>query len=195
MRETLLLPRAVEWCHRLLKDTIRAGSAVLDATAGNGHDTLFLAKQTGPHGHVFAFDIQQEALNSTAQLLSENNIPPEAYTLIQASHADVKKHLPQPFQGRMNAVMFNLGFLPGGDKSLITKTTSTLSALSATSGLLEPGGILSVITYPGHSFGNEEALAVENWMSSLLSDRFEVQAIKAVNRIQPAPELWLARAR
>lgn len=195
MRTASTLPKAVDWCHQLLRNTFREGITAIDATAGNGHDTLFLVKQTGPAGHVFAFDIQQKALDSTARLLAENNAPTAAFTLIQASHAHLEAHLPQLLHKKVSVVMFNLGFLPGGDKSLITEPATTIPALAAASRVLERGGILSVITYPGHPFGNEEALVVEKWMSALAPDAFEVQTIKAVNRVLPAPELWLARVR
>jgi predicted methyltransferase len=195
MRNASSLPKAVGWCHQLLKDTFREGFTAIDATAGNGYDTLFLVQQTGPDGHVFAFDIQQKALDSTAKLLAENNVPTAAFTLIRASHAHLETHLPQQLHKKVSVVMFNLGFLPSGDKSLITEPATTISALAAASRVLERGGILSVIAYPGHPFGNDEALSVEKWMSALAPDAFEVQTIKAVNRVQPAPELWLARVR
>ncbi len=151
----------------------------LDATAGNGHDTLFLAELVGEAGRVWAFDLQAQAINRTCQRLAENGITsaihhtpwtpehdgrfPPRVTLIQADHARMMGYLPVADRGRVSVIMFNLGYLPGGDKSIITEVTTTLAALDAAMQLLGPAGLLSVVVYPGHPRGEVEALSVEAW--------------------------------
>lgn len=186
------LPLAIEWAHRALADRISAGSWVVDATAGNGHDTLFLAREVGCGGRVFAFDVQKEALEETRHRLVEAHIPASRYTLILDSHARMKEALPAEALGRIRAVVLNLGFRPGGDKRTTTQCSSTLAALTSAAALIAPGGIITTVAYPGHASGETEAEQVAQWMRARTPDYFEVQNIRAMNRIQPAPELWLA---
>lgn len=191
MPEKRRLPLATEWAHRLLSEKLRAGAWVVDATAGNGHDTLFLARQVGSTGHVFSFDVQEEALQGTRQRLLDAEIQEDRFSLILESHAFMKEALPEEALGRVEAVVFNLGFRPGGDKRKSTQCSSTVAALTSASALLASGGVLTVVAYPGHASGKEEAEAVSRWMSALAPGQFEVQNIRAINRMQPAPELWL----
>lgn len=164
--------------HDLLSTHVR-GSLAIDATAGNGHDTLFLANLVGPTGTVWAFDIQPEALRKTAARLIEHQVPVELrlkpaspaqasehhcrVIAIEADHAEMTQHLPHEIRGRVAAIMFNLGYLPGSDKDCITTTSSTRAALDTAIELLAPGGVLTVVVYPGHPGGQEEAEAVRSW--------------------------------
>lgn len=143
------------------------GSLAIDATAGNGHDTIFLAERTGDSGHVYAFDIQHEAIENTRMRLREQQLE-HRVSLIEKSHEQLQKHVSASDQGRIAVIMFNLGYLPGSDKSCITRTSSTLKALDQSITLLKPGGALSVMLYPGHEGGEEETNAVLNWGSKLL---------------------------
>lgn len=128
------------------------GGLAVDCTMGNGHDTEFLSKSVGESGHVWAFDIQKSALDSTAKRLSDEGCP-ENYTLILDSHANLPDHVKQP----VNAVVFNLGYLPGsGNKALTTMRESTLAAFNASLTLVEGGGIVFVAIYPGHEEGRLE---------------------------------------
>ncbi|NBD27618.1 class I SAM-dependent methyltransferase [Paenibacillus glycinis] len=168
---------------RLVKERVSPGDAVVDATCGNGVDTQFLAELVGPRGAVYAFDIQEAALERTrsrieaaiggtygagapdAGGLHEADIRP--LRLVHASHADMDKHVAEAHRGSVAAVMFNLGYLPGADQAVITEPASTLAALEAALRLLRPGGILTAVLYPGHPGGLEEAEAVAAWASSL----------------------------
>ncbi len=151
---------------RIAQEVIAAylapGDLVIDATAGNGHDTLFLAEQVGPEGHVWAFDVQQSALDNTASLLTSSLL--DRVSLIRASHADLATHIPPERHREIAALMFNLGYLPGGDKRIITQATSTRAALQAGLRFLRPGGILSVLAYTGHPGGTEEAASIRLWL-------------------------------
>lgn len=149
--------------HQLLAAHIEAGDSVVDATAGNGHDTLFLACQVGPAGQVHAFDIQQQALDNTRARLQQAGCPTPVY-LHHASHAQMQTWIPAELHGRIAAITFNLGYLPGSDHATVTRRDTTLAALAQSLDLLRPGGLLSVLAYRGHPGGQEEALGVETWL-------------------------------
>jgi predicted methyltransferase len=178
------LPSAVKWAHRLLAERISQGDTVLDATAGNGHDTLFLAQQVGDSGQVYAFDIQSQALENTRSLLGPLL---SRCQLILASHSQIDLHL----NVSLSAAVFNLGYLPGADKACITQTDSTLMALSQSYQKLQVGGILTTVVYPGHPGGDAEAQAVAHWFSSHPHSSAEAQHIRPANRQTQSPECWV----
>lgn len=161
------------------------GALAVDATVGNGHDTLFLAQQVGPGGHVWGFDIQRDALDAAAARLREHELAGRV-TLLRAGHQSLSAELPASAHGRLAAVMFNLGYLPGGDKGTTTLPDTTLAALAAAARELAPGGLLSVLAYRGHAGGQAEADAVAVWLTGLAPDRFRVETIES-----PGPVLHL----
>ena len=150
---------------------IKKGGTAVDFTMGNGHDTLWLSQQIGPEGKVFAFDIQPQALESTRALLRRENAP-ENYTLVLDSHSNVKEYVKEP----ICAGMFNLGFLPGGDKSVTTKRETTLAAIRAGTELLDADGALLIAVYPGHEEGHLEGELIEKELAAY--DRRELCASK-----------------
>ncbi len=185
------LPSAVTWAQLLLADRLRPGDLVVDATAGNGHDALFLCRQVLPGGHVFAFDLQAAAVASSRARLLENNVSETDFTLLHAGHETLSKHLPERHCGRLAAVMFNLGYLPGSDKSLITRTPTTLAAVAQALDWLRPGGLMTVVVYPGHAGGAEEAREIAAWAARLDPRQCEVQHLRPVNRSAAPPECWV----
>lgn len=185
------LPSAVVWGQLLMSDRLRPGDVVVDATAGNGHDTLFLARLVGPHGHVVAMDIQVEAINETRRRLQEAGVAEANYTLIQRGHETMRESLPAAGLGVIRGIMFNLGYLPGSDKTVITRTDTTLAAVDAAIELLAPGGLLTIAIYPGHEGGADEQRAIATWGEALLPRAFEVQQIRPVNRTASPPECWV----
>lgn len=192
------LPTAVRWSHALLAPRLRAGDAVVDATAGNGHDTAFLAERILPGGRVFAFDVQAGALEQTRSRISSlisRIAKPDAITLIHAGHEQFESHLPPELKGCIRAFMFNLGWLPGGDKTRITRTETTLIALRTAIDWLDEGGLITVVCYPGHEGGEAEALAVEQWVAQLPADSFEAQKIAFLNLDGSPPRCVVARRR
>lgn len=138
------------------------GGIAVDFTMGNGHDTSFLSKVVGESGHVYAFDVQPEAIDSTKKTLAVNGCC-DNVTLILDSHSNVKKYVACP----INAGMFNLGFMPGGDKSKTTMRKTTLPAVRDAVELLAPGGILSVAIYPGHEEGDAEGRELREYYATL----------------------------
>ena len=150
-----------------------AGDIVVDATCGNGFDTVFLAEQVGPSGHVFAFDIQALAIKNTLQLLKEQSLEQQV-TVTLKSHDTMKQVVPVKFHKKISTVMFNLGYLPGSDKSCITTTDSTISALKQSLFLLKDDGCLSIMLYPGHEGGQDETDAVIEWTKGL-SENWKIE--------------------
>jgi hypothetical protein len=166
----------------------------VDATAGNGHDTVFLAQHVLPGGRVVAFDVQQEAIEATRRQIENGKSEmgdSQGITLHHAGHERMAELLPAEMRGELRAVMFNLGYLPGGEKTLITRVDTTLSALEQALEWLAGDGVLTVVVYPGHQGGREEADAVEHWMAALPSDRFEAQRLGYVN-FKPTTPFCLA---
>ncbi len=180
--------RAVEYSHRLLREHLVPGDMAIDATAGNGHDTLFLARLTGPGGMVFAFDVQAQALENTRRLLGHESVPPHTWQLLHAGHENMTEAIPQEWQGRAGAVLFNLGYLPGGDKSVITGSLSTLQAMRAALAFLRHGGILVAVLYTGHPGGAEEAASVLDFAASLPWG-FHAAEYRTLNARKPAPSV------
>ena len=193
------LPTAVRWSHALLAPRLRKGDVVIDATAGNGHDTLFLAEHVLPGGKVFAFDVQAVALEATARRIAHHQIKAgiqDAVTLVHAGHERFEEFVPTEFRGKIRAFMFNLGWFPGGgDKACITRTETTLLALRLATGWLAEFGLITVVCYPGHDGGDAEALAVEQWASQLPADGFEAQKLAFVNLDGAPPRCFVVRKR
>lgn len=127
------------------------GATVVDYTMGNGHDTAFLSHAVGKHGKVYAFDIQESALISTAKTLKAENCP-ENYRLICASHHRVKEFV----DGPVKVGMFNLGYLPGGDKRITTLRETTIKAVKAAIELMDNDAAILIAVYPGHAEGEIE---------------------------------------
>ena len=137
---------------------IRPGDVVIDATVGNGFDTVFLSACTGPTGQVHGFDIQQQAITSTARRLEAAGC--RNVRLHQRCHSELSCVVQEP----VSAAMFNLGYLPRGDHTVITRPETTLAALNQVLDLLTNDGIITVLAYRGHPGGAEEGAAVESWL-------------------------------
>ena len=181
-----------ETAHQLIEKHLAAGDNAIDATIGNGHDTVFLARIVGLNGSVFGFDIQEQAIQSTSQRLQKQNLDTQV-SLVVASHADMKQHLPQSKHRQVAAIMFNLGYLPGADKRLTTQTETTLNALNVGCDLLAPRGLMSVMVYPGHVGGDEEAQAVTQWFQSLDPHKFVGEVIDCQHPKPQSPRLFVIR--
>lgn len=151
------------------------GEVAADFTMGNGHDTEFLSQTVGEDGRVYAFDVQAAALESTRARLAETC--PDNYTLIHASHHLAADYIKEPIK----AGMFNLGWLPGGDKSITTLRETTLPAIETAISLLAPDGILLVAIYPGHEEGDAEGRAVGEYLASLSKYKVCASCFRIVN--------------
>lgn len=179
----------VEEAHCLVRPWLRFGAVAVDATVGNGHDTLFLAEQVGTTGKLFGFDIQPSALSITRARLARTDLM-QSVTLFQANHAAMAEKIPVQYHGRIAAIMFNLGYLPGGDKSVITLGDSTLAALNSAVRLLSTVGIITIIAYPGHAGGDIETARVGLWCEQLDGKQFTLRIVSAAADNISAPVLF-----
>ena len=185
-------PSLLQQAHAILEKQLHCGDIAIDATAGNGHDSLFLAKQIAPKGIVYCFDIQATAIQATHNRLCAAELRNVAL-LIQHSHAQMSSHIAPEHLGKIKAIMFNLGYLPCGDKSIITQTDSTLSALNAALELLVVNGILTILAYPGHQGGDTETAQVANWCYRLNSENFSLKTINSTEYKDSAPRLFIVQ--
>jgi SAM-dependent methyltransferase len=159
---------------------------VLDATCGNGLDTLLLAELVGETGRVWGFDLQPRAIAATRALLEQQGRLP-GVELVEAGHERLDEFVP----AGLAAAVFNLGYLPGGETTLVTSPASTLSALQQAASLLKRSGIITISLYTGHDGGPEEALAVEQWGASLAPKTYNAWCSRQLNRPGTAPDLVL----
>ncbi|CAN8293075.1 unnamed protein product [Cochlearia groenlandica] len=164
--------KATEVAHVVWEQVIQKGDIVIDATCGNGNDTLAMLKMVADDsdecdGYVYALDIQKDAIESTSSVLDQalGSKEKEHVKLFNICHSKMEEIVPE--NSRVRMVAFNLGYLPGGDKSIITVSDTTLSALKAAEKILMPGGLISLVVYIGHPGGREELEVVEAFGSGL----------------------------
>ena len=184
----------LESAHALIGQHLSPGDAAVDATVGNGHDTLFLAQCVGGQGRVFGFDVQSTAIESTRQRLRQHEME-QRVTLIQTSHAEMRQAIPAEYHGRLRAVMFNLGYLPGADKSVITQADSSLAAVDDACRLLAGDGLMTVLAYPGHAGGDDETRCLEAWLTRLDAGVFQWRTVLSQHHRDSAPRLFVIRKR
>ncbi len=157
-----------DWIHKVLENYISLGDLCIDATMGKGNDTLFLCQQTGRTGEVSAFDIQEAALKFTKEKLEKHGMTAE---LILDGH----EHMGNYFQSEtVQCIMFNLGYLPGGDHHLATKAETSIQAFEEGFSLLKPGGIMSICIYSGGDSGFEERDQVLEYLKTLDDKKYFV---------------------
>lgn len=186
MSERYVLRNARHLAADYMIRTIREGDTVVDATMGNGKDTLFLCDLVGSSGHVYAFDVQAEAVERTRERVREAGFEART-TLLLAGHETMAAHVKGPVQ----AVMFNLGWLPGAEHMVTTRTETTIKAVSAALDLIAPGGIVTVCVYPGHEEGTRELEAMKAYVSALSVRAFNVLHHHFANASPQTPQLFL----
>jgi len=168
----------------LITQKVSVGDVVVDATMGNGNDTLCLSRAVGQKGHVFAFDIQQKAIDNTKALL-ESNDAFDNVTLIKDGHENLDKHLKSP----VKLVLFNLGFLPKSDKQITTKSATTITAVEKAFSFLDRFGLLLTVAYPGHKEGMKEKEDILRFSSNLPQNKFNVFYMDLINQKNNPPVL------
>lgn len=181
---------AVEYSHVLLEKNVKQNDYVVDATVGNGHDSKFLAELVGEEGKVYAFDIQQEAINKSRELLKNNNLLSRTELLLD-SHANLDEYV----SGEISAAIFNLGYLPGGDKDIITESESTITAVEKVLKKLKQKGIVILVVYSGHSGGEKEKKDLIDYCLNLDYKKYNVLNYKFLNQPGPPPEILAIKKR
>lgn len=188
--------RLTELTHQILTDCLRSGDLAIDATAGNGHDTLKMASLVGQEGEVVAIDIQEAAITATRLHLQKSGCLDQV-RLVCDDHAAVLAGLSSRHRAQAAAITFNLGYLPGGDHQKITTPETTVAALKASLPLLKPAAPLLVTAYRGHPGGQAEADAVAHWIPCLDPSQWSVACEDPPARTdrRKPPILWTIRRR
>ena len=175
---------AQQFSHEMILSVILENGIFIDATAGNGHDTLFLAQHIEKDSKILAFDIQEQAILQTRQLLQKNDLS-EKVTCILDSHAHLLNYLDKKDFVRL--AIFNLGYLPGSDKKIITTPSSTLEAIQILLQRLEKKGKIIIVSYYGHEGGIEEKNSVEELIKTLPQKEWSVLKYQFINQINCPP--------
>ena len=161
---------ALAVAHAFLRTHVRPGAFALDATAGNGHDTLFLCRLVGAAGRVLAFDVQPQAVENTNARLRENGCGQVGRAVLD-SHANLAAYAAP---GSVDAAVFNLGYLPGGDHGVFTTPGVSVPAMRTALELLRPGGVMTVCVYYGGPQGMAEKDAVLAFLTGLPPEGYRV---------------------
>ncbi|NLY70900.1 MAG: methyltransferase domain-containing protein [Clostridiales bacterium] len=173
---------------KILSDYVSEGDIVVDATAGNGNDTLALAKMVNKTGKVYSFDIQDEAIETTKALLEKEGYR-DICCLIKDSHHRMQDYILE--KGKLSAVVFNLGYLPRGEKDITTKKETSLDAVKQALDLIKPNGLVLITMYSGHEEGKREKDALLEYASKLPSKGYHVAYFNLINQPNNPPELLL----
>ena len=174
--------QVTDWCHGFISAHVAPEDICIDATAGNGNDTEFLCGLLDSAGKVYAFDIQEEAVNRTRERIEHASCKTE---VILSGHEHMERYVKE--RGQVACVIFNFGYLPGGDHGLATRSETSIQAMEAGLRLLKEGGIMSLCIYSGGDSGFEEKEAVLAWLKALDSKKFLVIVSEYYNRPNHPP--------
>lgn len=176
---------AISITRDLIDRYVKDGDIVLDATVGNGNDTILLAEKVGISGRVYGFDIQKTAINNTISLLESKNLN-ENVILINEDHFKIDKYIDE----NLNFIIYNLGYLPKGDKSIKTKASTSIGSIEKSLNLLDYNGLLIITVYTGHAGGLEEKIAIENLIINLNQKNFTVLKYEFINQKNNPPIVY-----
>ena len=181
-----MLEKAVAFSHQLLKNTVKIGDTVIDATVGKGNDTLFLASLVGKTGQVIGFDVQEEAIVFTEQKCINNGVSSHV-TLHQVSHEHAHTYVAADTE--LGGIIYNLGYLPGSDKSITTLCESTVSSIHTLLPRLRIGSLMILVVYSGHSTGKIEKQGILDYVERLNQDYYSVLRYEFINQKNNPPFL------
>lgn len=180
----MIITNLNELAHFLWQEYIKKGDIVLDATCGNGHDTLRLLELAGEDGLVYAFDIQKSAVEKCRNMTS--NAKNAVYII--DSHSNIDKYIKK----ELSAAVFNLGYLPNSDHDITTQPKTTIEAIVKVLKLLKKGGIISLASYRGHDEAAEYT-AVSDFLKKLDPKDFKVIEIDPINQSDLSPKLFICQ--
>ena len=172
------------WAREMIEQAMFEGARAVDATMGNGHDTQWLCELAGATGRVYAFDVQPEAVRRTEERLAEAGLADRA-RLFCAGHERMAELVPEP----VDAVVFNLGWLPGAEHGVTTRVETTLQAVEAALSLLKEDGLMTVCIYPGHDEGARELQALMHWAEALDPRRYDSLIKTYLNQPNDPPRM------
>ncbi|WP_110927310.1 tRNA (mnm(5)s(2)U34)-methyltransferase [Bacillus massiliglaciei] len=180
------LERILSFAKTLLSKAVQPGDIAVDGTMGNGHDTAFLANLVGDSGHVYAFDIQQEAIRNTGERLKKDGLDSRC-TLFHMGHEQMKQQIPSSPFHQITGVVFNLGYLPGGDKTIVTRSHTTIQAIEGLLDIMAPEGIIVLVIYHGHPEGAVERDELMDYVRNLPQDQAHVLEYRFLNQANHPP--------
>lgn len=177
---------AILLAHNLLLPKVLGARCLVDATTGNGKDTLFLAQNSVDDGVVYAFDIQEQAIVVASKCIADQQLAHKVQ-FIYDNHINLGQYIEQP----IDVAMFNLGYLPGDQHEIMTTAQTTILALTEVLSRLRVGGIISIVAYPGHEQGREENDILREYIMKLSNKQFTVVGIDMINHRKNPPILYL----
>ena len=177
-----VLKNSLAISHEMVSKVVLPGDTVIDATAGNGNDTVFLASLVGENGKVYAFDIQEQAINNTYKKVIDRDYQ-DRVKIIKDGHQNLDLYV----KDKVKVVMFNLGYLPGGDHSIATRVETTAEALGKAMELLAVNGIISIVVYYGGDSGFDEKNALMDYFPTINCSKFTVMKTEFINQINCPP--------
>jgi SAM-dependent methyltransferase len=178
-----LTAAATSWIEVALFD----GALAVDATVGNGYDTLFLAHRVGPKGKVLGFDVQKAALAGARELLKFVGSL-DRVSFIHDSHSRLADYLPP--EAAIQGAMFNLGYLPRGNRQIITRPDTTVMALRGVLANLAVRGRITILAYREHEGGNLEYLEVREFLEQLPDHEWIIEEFVSASDSSIAPRLF-----
>ncbi len=184
------IPGFLDFSASVLRQALRPGDLAVDATLGNGRDAVLLAHGVGSAGTVFCFDIQEAAIRRAGERLAAAGLL-DRVRIFRTGHEHLAEHLPPESRRKVRAATFNLGFLPGSDRRVVTRPETSLSALRDIMPFMAPGGIVSVAVYTGHPGGRAEGEAIAAWCEALDPAFWRVVRYEQVNKPVNREALYL----
>jgi tRNA A58 N-methylase Trm61 len=181
----MVLERVLKHSKTLIEKVTETGDITIDCTVGNGYDTLFLSKLVGKKGFVYGFDIQEQAIEHTRQNLKENNC--YNVSLHQIGHEHLLEVIKPEHFKQIASAIFNLGYLPTGDRSITTTSTSTIKAIESLLQIMKVNGLIVIVVYTGHEEGAKEMEELMHYMSSLDQKQAQVLMYRFLNQSSHAP--------
>nr|WP_295970936.1 class I SAM-dependent methyltransferase [uncultured Bacillus sp.] len=180
------LERILPFARTLLYKAVSPGDAVVDGTMGNGHDTELLGELVGETGHVFGFDIQENAVRNSQKRIAERQFT-NRVTFFQKGHEHLYESIPPQYHGKITAAIFNLGYLPGGDKSIVTQPDTTIAAIEQLLAIMAPEGIIVLVIYHGHPQGAIERDTLLQYAEQLDQKEAHVLQYRFLNQVNNPP--------
>jgi len=191
MVETMMYENAVTYVHRILRDTVNPGSVVIDATIGNGWDTALMAVLAGENGVVYGFDIQPIAIEVTKTRIA--GVAADV-RLMLSGHEDMATYINPEHHGKIQAITFNLGYLPGGSKDVTTQANTTTRALEQARSLLATDGVITIVCYR-HAEGQRELDVVRRLLESWAQNEYTCTETSFLNQIGNPPVVFVVVAK
>lgn len=179
------------WVHEVLFPYVQRADFLVDGTAGNGFDTLYLAKNSKADAAIFSCDLQEIALHRTKSLLKEHHLE-DKVRFVLGNHKDFVLEENK----KLDVGILNLGYLPQGDQRITTQTENTIETIQNWLSILNTQGVLSITCYPGHPEGAREYQKVADFLRCLPGKYFQVMRIEGWNRLnQPPVPFFIERIR